>query len=484
MSRWSGGDFFAPLSWPAGCEIQEALAGCKDNTGKVLIEGVAGEAVGGMRLTKGTETKDVVFQKEIAPAIEEFTFASYSTDDDFLLDEQGTVLEYDGTAEVVTFPEGQTTIDGFVFGLPGVTDNIKMKIVPEGYTTLGYKCFFGLPNVEVIILPDSLTSLGAPSEISDVNTMGGTMSDCAKLRYVHLPSTLKHLPASTVFRCPLIISINIPTTLESVGNWSINGATFGTLILPNVQYFGTGISSSSKVKNVYVFDPAIVHNSIDGSNGTALPYQILRGNGNLFAPENSTTLTNADFGHAISSSDENYYQAYQNKGTVTTLNNLTLAQTYIFVRKILKETVLSNTTTQATLLDALKAKSLNKNIDITSDAFTLTAATEAAAGTVSGNFVLETDGMAFDLALVGSIAKVTAADPTDPDPTDPADPDPTDPTDSDPPDPKDSSDSDDTDSPKTGDGSTPAVALIVATMSALAFMIFKKIFGFNLSARN
>lgn len=76
----------------------------------MLIDGVEGEAVGGLLLKKGSDAKSVVFQKTLKPAMETYTFASTSKDEDFLVLDDA-VLEYSGAAEVVKIPEGIATVD-------------------------------------------------------------------------------------------------------------------------------------------------------------------------------------------------------------------------------------------------------------------------------------------------------------------------------------------------------------------------------------
>lgn len=464
------------VSWPGGCAVQPAMGGCQLEDGTVLIDGVEGEAVGGLLLKKGSDAKSVVFQKTLKPAMETYTFASTSKDEDFLVLDDA-VLEYSGAAEVVKIPEGIATVDA-AFLTEESKKAVRMLVLPEGMTgPLVYGNFSSLPNLEIVILPESLTDLASsPDGAAGIEGNGKAFAQCIKLKYVRISSKTTQIPEGTFEKCPLV-NLNIPSGLESIGSYNPmgeSGKIYGTFVLPpSVKYLGS-YSFNPETTEVYVTNPDVICNAVrEGIEGHSFPFrQVLASNGTIYAGKGSKSEENYTYGREVTAdvAGSNAWMTYGDltdgvgsaKGKLVYLEDLNAAQSYIMAKALVGYEEFSNASTGDSLLGMLKTHMLNDAITLTADSVKVTAATTAAEGRITGSVSVSDGTYTFKMGLDKVIAKLTESG-GDPEPT----PDPT-------PDP-DPNPKPNPDIPATGGTETTGLVFGMAVMAAAVLpMVSKK----------
>lgn len=191
--------------------VNKPIGGAKDNYG-IIVPGYSGAMAAVVALKKGDNSTILPLQKKIDPPMKEYYFTEdeVSKPEDFLLSEDGKVLEYYiGNAKKVVIPDGVETLDAGWFD--GDVESVVAIIVPDSVTeSLGGALFYHMPALEAVYLGDGLTELPALS-----------FRDDFMLQYVRLPETLTTIGNDCFRGTASLQEIYIPASVET-----LNGNAF------------------------------------------------------------------------------------------------------------------------------------------------------------------------------------------------------------------------------------------------------------------
>ncbi|MBP3370386.1 MAG: leucine-rich repeat protein [Clostridia bacterium] len=199
------------------------------------------------------------------------TLMEYCSDDEFLINPDGTLASYNGSAESVRIPDGVTAIGLNAFrknptissviipeGVKRIEgrafafcDNLKSVSIPNTVNYIGNGAFFHCKSFNSITIPpsveiieswcfaesafaevklseglktigadcfsecESLTSIYLPDSVSEIGER--CFIQCYALRSVKLSSSLKKLPKAVFSRCVSLLSLECPSSLREIG---------------------------------------------------------------------------------------------------------------------------------------------------------------------------------------------------------------------------------------------------------------------------
>lgn len=167
---------------------------------------------------------------------------------------------------------------------------IKKVVISPGITSIGKKCFYELPNLETVELPNSVTkideyafaycsnlsSINIPESVTHIGNYA--FYNCQSLKSIELPSKVQHLgvgvfsgcsnletatikykpetiPASLFYRCSSLKNFSIPSSVKKIDKNAFLGCTsFVNLVIPSgVTGIGDGAYRyCSNIKTVTV----------------------------------------------------------------------------------------------------------------------------------------------------------------------------------------------------------------------------------------
>ena len=135
-------------------------------------------------------------------------------------------------------------------------ENIEVVIFPEKITSIGDRVFYGCEKLKEVTIPDSVTSLG-----------GASFSGCVNLEKVNLPKGITLIDAVTFYNCKNIREITIPEKVTKVDWNAFSGTGIKELVFPSsIKNLDTGIVDSCKDLEKIVFKgdtpPSIKYNSL------------------------------------------------------------------------------------------------------------------------------------------------------------------------------------------------------------------------------
>ena len=140
------------------------------------------------------------------------------------------IVSEDGT--VVTL--GSMTEDGLVHrGVAGAEENttIKKAIVGEGITTLYDRTFRRFYALEEVVLPSTLTTIGAAGS--------GVFQSCKELKNIVIPESVTTLGEGSFVECTSLESINIPAGITRIEKKVFNASGLKSVEFhAGVTYFG------------------------------------------------------------------------------------------------------------------------------------------------------------------------------------------------------------------------------------------------------
>lgn len=138
------------------------------------------------KLVKEQPTEE--YEQEYATASEvkrkSAQVASADEQSDWVINEDGILLRYKGSATEIQIPDTVVSIDEKVFD---GNRNISKVIIPEGVKEIGYGAFANCEKLEEVILPKSLTKLGT-----------GSFYQCTSLKKIHITGNLEPIYTGTV----------------------------------------------------------------------------------------------------------------------------------------------------------------------------------------------------------------------------------------------------------------------------------------------
>lgn len=160
-------------------------------------------------------------------------------DGDFLLNEEGILVEYLGSQSQVVIPDRVTAIGPNAFG--GQT-GLRAVVIPEGVGRIGDFAFRGCSALEEVVFPSTVTDLGTSTfsgctsltkvdmAASGVTTIpAASFANLRSLREVTLPHGLTTIGNGAFNGCVGIRGFTVPANVTSIEKYAFNGCQFQTL---------------------------------------------------------------------------------------------------------------------------------------------------------------------------------------------------------------------------------------------------------------
>ena len=120
---------------------------------------------------------------------------STKKDEIFVIDENGTLVEYNGFIQDVTLPDRIKSIGNYAFS---GHNEIKSITLPEGLVTIGQYAFSNCTSLEYLAFPDSVESLEYYA-----------LSGCTRLKSIRLGRGVRHLGEMSLWYCPALKKIEV-----------------------------------------------------------------------------------------------------------------------------------------------------------------------------------------------------------------------------------------------------------------------------------
>ena len=127
--------------------------------------------------------------------------------------------------------EGGTAASGGQWLCGAFEDCTSLKLftfpASSGLKVIGGRTFNGCDALESIVIPEGVEKLGemTGSDSAYNNDYYGVLSDCAELKSVTLPESLKGIYDQAFAKSPKLSSIEIPGNVEYIGNFAFNKCT-------------------------------------------------------------------------------------------------------------------------------------------------------------------------------------------------------------------------------------------------------------------
>ena len=153
----------------------------------------------------------------------------------FTINNDGTLMNYTGTATNVVIPSTINGINVTSIGYPAFRNNssIKSIVIPKGVTYISGNAFYNCVSLTSVEIPEgvtkinfntfknckSLTSIKIPNTVISIHD--NAFNGCSSLRTVEIPNSVKEISVSAFESCTALTSIEIPD-----GVTSIDGSAF------------------------------------------------------------------------------------------------------------------------------------------------------------------------------------------------------------------------------------------------------------------
>ena len=134
---------------------------------------------------------------------------------------------------------------------------LKNVIIPNSVISIGSEAFYWCENLETIILSNCLTSIGKRAFIrcsnltsitipNSVTTIGNNAFDeCSSLTSVTISNSVTSIASGTFVRCPSLTSITIPNSVTTIGNHAFENCSSLTSITISNSVTSIGASAFS-----------------------------------------------------------------------------------------------------------------------------------------------------------------------------------------------------------------------------------------------
>ncbi len=123
--------------------------------------------------------------------------------DGFVIDGNGVLTKYTGTAKEVTVPDGVTAIGRSAF--EDCKDITSVRL-PSGVESIGGRAFMACESLEQVTLPDGLARIGEFA-----------FWGCEGLIHISLPESVTHIGDQAFYLCENLESVNIPSGVTRIG---------------------------------------------------------------------------------------------------------------------------------------------------------------------------------------------------------------------------------------------------------------------------
>ena len=131
-----------------------------------------------------------------------------------------TLKSTSSTTKVTLDLSGVTGIDTIPSEAFKNCSNLESIVLPECVTSIGGSAFNGCSNLESVVLPDSITSIG-----------GQSFYLCSKLSSITLPQNLETIGGSAFLGCAFT-EIEIPSSVTSIGSTAFAQCKFTSVTIP------------------------------------------------------------------------------------------------------------------------------------------------------------------------------------------------------------------------------------------------------------
>jgi len=209
--------------------IYNSIPGAMDGD-KIMVPGHNGYIAVVVKLEKGTDSRVFSLMYTIKPYMKKYNFASedVSTEDEFILTDDGKVLEYyTGDAKKIIIPDGvEEIVEGWYDGKDA--GDVIALIIPDSVKTVPYSLCYAMGNLEVCRLSDGITEV-----------MGFMFENCWSLQYVKLPSYATKIGGGAFKYTVALESLYIPNTVKRIEANAFWGSSVREVTLSkNVEFVG------------------------------------------------------------------------------------------------------------------------------------------------------------------------------------------------------------------------------------------------------
>lgn len=159
---------------------------------------------------------------------------------DFVIEEDGSLIEYNGNDSDVIVPDGVTVIYYSAFG---ENKNLKSIKIPNSVKDLGEDAFKDCINLTNIIFPDGLKEINR-----------GVFENCESLKSIIIPDGVTRIWDHAFKGCSRLNSVSFPNSLKKIGSGAFELCNFTDVSFPNsLVSIGYGAFSwCTKLKNVSI----------------------------------------------------------------------------------------------------------------------------------------------------------------------------------------------------------------------------------------
>lgn len=227
-------------------------------------------------------------------------------------------------------------------------EQIRHVVVKNGLNHIGHFAFAYLPNLETVILPESVSSIGtAAFQKSSLQTItipesaGGAslrvdiaaFSGCTKLETIAMPSTLISLGTAAFSSCTALKSITLPETVTGSGSFTLGSEAFlncssltGIRIPEGTKTINAAFSGCTSLKTLTI--PASATTIAEGAfSGTALESITFAGTNITQIPKNAFlncgSLTFIAIPESVTSIGQSAFQGCTSLTSITIPERLT-----------------------------------------------------------------------------------------------------------------------------------------------------------------
>ena len=239
-------DFYKIKAIDGAIEKGSTYEGAVD--GEVLVPGEKGYISAVVIVSNGSNEYDSVITLVIEPEMEEYSFASCSSDEDFVYNSQSWADRWEYTpksgkaAEKIIIPDKVTELksDWNQYWNYGVTDTVRCVVFNENIEEIPGVTGNSWNELEVVAFKgNNLKKLA--SYTSSGGTTYGAFYNAAKLKHIRLPDSIKSIGDYTFYKCRSLTQLYLPEGLETIGekvffdgnaDWSGQGHNLSEITVP------------------------------------------------------------------------------------------------------------------------------------------------------------------------------------------------------------------------------------------------------------
>ncbi len=180
----------------------------------------------------------------IITCLPQLSLPARAANDDFVIDKNGVLTEYNGSGGAVVIPSSVTSIGPLVFYH---CTNLTSVTIPDSVTSIRIHAFTYCTSLTSLIIPDSVTSIDDYAFVCCTSLTSVTLSNsitrigqytfdcCISLTNVTIPDSVTKICDYAFSRCNSLTSVTIPKSVTSIGGYAFNECT----AIKEVYYSGS-----------------------------------------------------------------------------------------------------------------------------------------------------------------------------------------------------------------------------------------------------